>query len=285
MSGVAYVTKPLTLMAVCPHPDDECTSAGGMLARYASEGVETVVVTCTNGELGDGPGGVKPGEPGHDEQAVAQTRLAELAESCRILHVTHLETLGYRDSGMADWEFKGHADAFCNVPLEETTSRLVELMEKYRPDVVIADYDRGGYNHPDHLRAHRVATDAVARSGVPAKLYMPAFSRLTFETLQAALIEAGIELPMDELDDAMLEMLDEVDRRVTTRVDASAFAAQVQAALAAHASQIEESWFSHIPVDVFAKTFGIGTFIRAYDTTGASVPEDDLFAGLRGRLR
>src|SRR5689334_7009894 len=131
-------------MAVCPHPDDECTSAGGMLARYGSEGVQTIVVTCTNGELGDGPGGVKPGEPGHDEDAVAQTRLGELAESCRILGVTHSERLGYRDSGMAEWDFKGHADAFCNVPLDESTGRLIALLEKYRPDVVIADDDQGG---------------------------------------------------------------------------------------------------------------------------------------------
>ena len=59
--------QPLTLMAVHAHPDDEASGTGGVLARYSSEGVRTVLVTCTNGELGDGPGGVKPGEPGHDE--------------------------------------------------------------------------------------------------------------------------------------------------------------------------------------------------------------------------
>jgi LmbE family N-acetylglucosaminyl deacetylase len=267
-------------MAVCPHPDDECTSAGGVLARYAAEGVRTVVVTCTNGELGDGPGGVKPGEPGHDPEAVAQTRLAELTESCRILNVTHSERLGYRDSGMAEWDFKGHADAFCNVPVEDACGRLVGLMEKYEPDVVICDDDRGGYEHPDHLRAHLVTTEAVAKCGIPSKLYMPAFSRKTFETVQHALTELGVALPM-EVDDTMLALLDELDRRITTTVDATAFADQVQAALAAHASQIAESWFSTIPREAFAVAFGQQNFIRAYDTTGAAVPETDLFAGLR----
>jgi len=247
---------------------------------YASQGVRTVVVTCTNGELGDGPGGVKPGEPGHDPEAVAATRLGELAESCRILNVTHSETLGYRDSGMSDWDFKGHADAFCNVPVEAAVDRLVALMQKYEPNVVICDDDRGGYDHPDHLRSHLVTTKAVAQSGIPQKLYMPAFSSRTFETLQTALTELGIELPMPEIDDAMRAQMDEVDRRITTTVDARAFAAQVRAALAAHASQIAESWFSHIPPDAFDVAFGEQSFIRAHDTTGAPVPETDLFAGV-----
>ncbi|MEY2469746.1 MAG: hypothetical protein QOF21_2444 [Actinomycetota bacterium] len=269
-------------MAVCPHPDDECTSAGGVLALYAAQGVRTVVVTCTNGELGDGPGGVKPGQPGHDEEAVARTRLRELAESCSILNVTHSETLGYRDSGMSDWDFKGHDDAFCNVPVDESTARLVALMEKYEPDVVIADDDRGGYDHPDHLRAHAVAFAAVRQSGIPSKLYLPSFGRPTFDALRAALKEVDSDLPMEEFDDAALLQLDEATARITTTVDASAFADQVQDALAAHASQIAESWFSKIPRTAFAAAFGNQCFIRAYDTTGAPLPETDLFAGLRG---
>src|SRR5260370_42649784 len=95
--------NPLTLMAVHAHPDDEASSTGGVLARYAAAGLRTVVVTCANGELGDGPGGVKPGEAGHDEGAVVATRLAELDQACRIPPVTNLELLGYPDSGLADW--------------------------------------------------------------------------------------------------------------------------------------------------------------------------------------
>lgn len=268
-------------MAVCPHPDDECTSAGGALALYAAQGVKTIVVTCTNGELGDGPGGVKPGEPGHDEHAVAATRLEELAESCRILEVTHLETLGYRDSGMAEWDFKGHPDAFCNVPVEVSTARLIALIEQYEPDVVIADDDQGGYNHPDHLRAHLIATNAVKQSGVPAKLYLPTFGRKVFETLQATLLELGVESPMGEFDDNTLAMLEAADRRTTTTLDASAFTTQVHKALMAHASQIAESWFSQIPPEAFDAAFGQMNFIRSFDTTEAPTPETDLFAGIR----
>jgi LmbE family N-acetylglucosaminyl deacetylase len=252
-----------------------------VLARYAAEGMRTVVVTCTNGELGDGPGGVKPGEPGHDPAAVAATRLAELDAACRILHVSDLELLGYHDSGMADWQYKDDAVAFCNVPLEESTGRLVALMEQYRPDVVITYDDQGGYNHPDHVQAHHIAVAAVEQSGIPAKLYLSAFRRATFEGLQARLAELGIEFDAPELDAETIELMDAVERRITTSVDTTGFADQKRRALAAHASQLEESWFAQIPVEVFDAAFGTESFIRVHDTTSASVPEADLFVGLR----
>jgi LmbE family N-acetylglucosaminyl deacetylase len=277
------VPKQLTLMAICPHPDDECTSAGAALALAAAEGIRTVVVTCTNGELGDGPGGIKPGEPGHDDNAVAKTRLGELEESCRILGVTHSELLGYRDSGMSEWDFKGHPEAFCNVPIEQSTARLMELIARYQPDVVIADADNSGYDHPDHVRAHEIAVAAVRQSGIPKKLYHPAFGSRVFESMRTALSEAGIEVPGEfEMDEAGRATMDAVDARITTTIDATAHVEQVREALVAHASQIAESWFSQLPVSAFKASFGHANYIRAYDTTGAPVPETDLFAGLRG---
>ena len=87
-------SQPLTLMAVHAHPDDEALGTGGSLARYADEGVTTVLVTCTNGELGDRPGGIKPGEPGHDEATVVALRRKELETSCSVLGIRHLELLG-----------------------------------------------------------------------------------------------------------------------------------------------------------------------------------------------
>ena len=270
-------------MAVCPHPDDECTSAGAALAFYAAQGVHTVVVTCTNGELGDGPGGIKPGVDGHDEHAVAQTRLAELKESCRILNVTYSETLGYRDSGMSEWDFKGHPDAFCNVPVDQSTARLVALIEKYEPDVVICDADNSGYDHPDHVRAHEITVAAVNQSGIPKKLYHPAFGSRIFEAMATALVDAGIELPDDfAMDDAARAVMAKVDARITTTLDAAVHAEQVHAALHAHHSQIAESWFAQIPLPAFTAAFGHGSYMRAYDATGAPTPETDLFAGLRG---
>jgi LmbE family N-acetylglucosaminyl deacetylase len=274
------MASPLTLMAVHAHPDDESSSTGGVLARYAAAGVRTVVVTCTNGELGDGPGGVKPGEDGHDEEAVVATRLAELEEACRILNVTDLELLGYHDSGMVDWQFKDQTDAFCNVPVEESSGRLVALFEKYQPDVVITYDDQGGYDHPDHIRAHRIAVAAVEHSGIPAKLYFTAWRRGTFQRLRAKLLELGVEFPAPEIDAETMERMDAVERRITTTVDTTSFVEQKRSALAAHASQIEESWLSRIPPEVFVDVFGEESFIRAHDTSGAPVPENDLFAGL-----
>jgi len=274
------MASPLTLMAVHAHPDDESSSTGGVLACYAAAGVRTVVVTCTNGELGDGPNGVKPGEDGHDEAAVVATRLAELEEACRILNVTDLELLGYHDSGMVDWQFKEQTDAFCNVPLEESSGRLRALFEKYQPDVVITYDDQGGYDHPDHIQAHRITVAAVEQSGIPAKLYFTAWRRGTFERLRTKLLEMGIEFPAPEIDEEARKRMDAVEGWITTTIDIREFVEQKGLALGAHASQIDESWLSRIPPEVFVDVFGEESFIRARDTTGAPVPEDDLFAGL-----
>src|SRR5271165_5971214 len=162
------MAEPLTLMAVHAHPDDEA-SGGGILAAYADQGVRTIVVTCTNGEYGDAPGGIKPGQDGHDEQAVAQLRLAELRQATKILRVSHLETLGYRDSGMEEWAYKDHPEAFCNVPLAEVAGRIAALMEEYRPQVLVSYDDAGAYQHPDHVHASRAAQAAAAATGIPAK--------------------------------------------------------------------------------------------------------------------
>src|SRR5690606_39223430 len=159
----APMTHELTLMAVHAHPDDEVMGTGGLLARCAAEGIRTVLVTCTNGEQGDGPGGVKPGEPGHDAAEVAGRRLAELRESAELLDVAHLELLGYRDSGMDGWSANDHPEAFANIPLDESAGRLTALMERYRPQVVVTYDENGGYGHPDHIQAHRIAMAAAER--------------------------------------------------------------------------------------------------------------------------
>src|ERR1700753_902618 len=117
------MAEALTLMAVHAHPDDEA-SQGGILALYADQGIRVVVVTCTNGEQGDAPGGVKPGEPGHDPEAVARLRLTELRESVSRLGIEHVELLGYRDSGMDGWDTNQDPAAFWNVPVERAAARL-----------------------------------------------------------------------------------------------------------------------------------------------------------------
>jgi len=274
----------LTLMAVHAHPDDEASSTGGVLATYSAEGIRTVVVTCTNGEFGDAPGGVKPGEDGHDEQAVAQLRLSELRQSAKILGVTYLELLGYHDSGMPDWDYKNRPDAFCNAPFAEVAGRISALIEQYRPQVVIAYDDKGLYQHPDHVYSSRTAQAAVAATGIPAKLYLSAIRGSDWQKVRDALRELGADVPDMTLTPEQREQQAETEARITTTVDIRPVLSRKREALFAHASQIEESWFSKIPPEIAEATFGYESFIRARDVTGAPVPEDDLFAGLR-RLR
>jgi LmbE family N-acetylglucosaminyl deacetylase len=276
------MAETLTLMAVHAHPDDEASSTGGVLARYGDEGVRTIVVTCTNGEFGDAPGGVKPGADGHDAEEVAQIRLAELRESAKILGVTELEVLGYHDSGMPDWDYKDRQDAFCNVPESVVAARIGVLIERYRPQVVISYDDLGAYQHPDHVHASRSAAAAVAASGIPAKFYQTAMRRSDWRKIWDALRELGEDVPdMSSVSPEMQRQMEEREARITTTIDISPVLERKRDALLAHASQISESWFSKIPTEIAAQAFGRESFIRASDTTGAPVPEDDLFAGLR----
>jgi LmbE family N-acetylglucosaminyl deacetylase len=271
----------LTLMAVHAHPDDEASSTGGVLATYSDHGIRTVVVTCTNGEFGDAPGQVKPGEDGHDEQAVAQLRLAELRQSCKILGVTHLELLGYQDSGMPDWDYKQRPEAFCNVPLEVVSGRIESLIEQYEPQVVVSYDPDGMYQHPDHVHAARAAAAAAASAGTVAKFYQTAMRGSTWRKVWEALRELGADIPDRQLTPEEEQKAAADELRITTSVDIRPVLERKREALMSHASQIEESWFSKIPPEIAAEAFGFETFVRAADTTGAPVPETDLFAGLR----
>ena len=272
----------LTLMAVHAHPDDEASSTGGVLALYSDSGIRTVVVTCTNGEFGDTPDGIKPGQDGHDEQAVAQIRLAELRESGKHLGVTELELLGYHDSGMPDWDYRNRPDAFCNVPQSEVAGRIGALIERYRPQVVISYDPDGAYQHPDHVHAARCAAAAAAATGIPDKFYLTAMRRSDWRKVWDALREAGVEMPdPPQIDDEARRKIEESERRITTNIDIRPVLDRKRAALMSHGSQIGESWFSKIPPDIGIEVFGRESFIRAVDRTGAPVPEDDLFAGIR----
>ena len=276
------MANPLTLMTVHAHPDDESSSTGGVLAMYADEGVRTVVVTCTNGELGDAPGGIKPGDPAHDETAVAATRLAELDKACDILGVDVLETLGYHDSGMLEWDYKDRPEVFWNVPIEESSARLAILMERYQPQVVITYDEFGGYNHPDHVQANRITLAAIERTAVPAKLYFTARRWSDIERLRTRLAELGVDVgPRPQIDPQRRQLMEAAAARITTTVDTTSVVSRKRDALRAHASQLEESWFAKMPESMFDEVFGVESFIRQQDRTGAPIPEVDLFAGLR----
>ena len=163
----------------------------------------------------------------------------------------------------------------------------MELFEEYRPDVVITYHDNGGYNHPDHLQAHRITVAACERTGIPAKLYFIARRRRDWEKMREALLARGIDIPtpLQNMDDEQRKVWEErmaaVEELITTTVDTLPFAEQKRAALAAHASQLDESWWVKMPTDSFGDVFAEESFIRAFDRTGAPIPETDLFAGLR----
>ena len=278
------MTEPLTLMAVHAHPDDEVIGTGGLLARCAEEGIRTVLVTCTNGEQGDDAGGLKPGDAGHDEAAVVAVRRRELERSCEVLGVSHLELLGYRDSGMAGWAGNEHPEAFCNVALDAAAGRVAGLMERYRPQVVVTYDENGNYGHPDHIRAHQAALAAAERSGVPAKLYFTAFPRSGLRTFVEGMKASGIdpsEFGFEEAPDPDRIEFGTPDELIGAYVDVGAQVDRKREALMAHASQSDNFFLLKLPDAAFRLAFGIESFVRHRSRVAVDGVEDDLFRGLR----
>ena len=269
-------------MAVHAHPDDEATGTGGVPARYAAQGVQTVLVTCTDGGCGDGPGGVKPGQPGHEPAQVVALRQQELEASCAILDITHLELLGYADSGMMGWATNSAPGSFWQTPVDEAAAHLAVLIEKYRPDVVLTYDENGFYGHPDHIQTHRITMAAITLTNSPAKVYWTTFPRSRMEEFRRLMREYGADF--DEPGPSDVQPQPEIglpDDEITTWVDARAFGGQKFDALAAHASQGDNIVFLKMGRDKFTEIMGVETFVRVLDSTGAALPEDDLFAGLR----
>jgi LmbE family N-acetylglucosaminyl deacetylase len=277
------VARTLTLMAVHAHPDDEATSTGGVLAKYAAEGITTVLVTCTDGRCGDGPGGVKPGEPGHDPDAVVAMRRSELEASCAALNVSHLELLGYADSGMMGWPTNDAPGSFWTTPVADAAQRLADLIRRYRPDVVVTYDDFGFYGHPDHIQAHRITMAALALTDNTQKAYWTTTPRSTVEKFGQVMQEFGFEWDEPEAPsgEPVVPPIGLPDDEITTWVDTSEFGTQKFEALGAHASQGENIVFLRLGEQRFTDLMGTETFVRVRDTTGAALPETDLFAGLR----
>ncbi|HEX9695056.1 MAG TPA: PIG-L family deacetylase [Actinomycetota bacterium] len=270
----------LTLMAVHAHPDDEAIGTGGLLARCADEGIRTVLVTCTNGELGDQPGGVKPDHDDHDPSVVVAHRRAELERSCEILRVTHLEMLGYHDSGMMGWPQNDLPHAFWNTPLDEAAAAIAALMETYRPHVVVTYDENGFYGHPDHIQANRATLAAAAATAIPSKVYYTAVSKQAIGRMARHLLEVLPEKARDWQFDPNDPPFGVDESEITTVLDVSAYTKQKRASMAAHASQSENIEFLEMPEAMFDEFFGVEAFVRYRDETGAPVPETDLFAGL-----
>ncbi|SFQ71275.1 N-acetylglucosaminyl deacetylase, LmbE family [Amycolatopsis arida] len=267
-----------TLLAVHAHPGEESTNTGGVLARYARGGVHTVLVTCTNGEFGDAEGGVGPGTPGHDPATVGRTRVTELEAACAHLGVHDLELLGYSDSGMPDWDLRHRPDVFCNVPVDTAADRLAGIVERYRPDVVLTYDPESPYRHPDQLHTAKVTERAVRLTGIPAKLYAVAMGTTYWRHVRDAVLAAGLPSPFPDPD--LSPELARVERGVTTTVDVQAALPAKRAAVLAHRSQVGGTWIETLFRGPLPPALGAETYIRVHDTTGAPVPERDLFAGI-----
>jgi LmbE family N-acetylglucosaminyl deacetylase len=264
-------------MAVHAHPDDEGIQTGGVLALAAQRGIKTVLVTCTNGEMGDSPDGLKPESAGHDSASTSELRLRELRKACAALSIGDLELLGYRDSGMKGWSQNDDPTSFWRTPLEAAVKRVAELMERHRPEVLIT-YDADGlYGHPDHIQAHRAAMGAAEQTGIPQKIYEIAFPRSMVEAWAELQRQAGEEPPPQQEGEMPFGTPDEL---ITTTIDVSSAWEAKKASIYAHESQMANFDFLKLDEGILKEAFGREHFVRAMDRTGTPVPETDLFAGI-----
>ena len=284
-----------TLLAVHAHPDDESSGTGGLLRLTAEQGHTTVLVTCTNGDLGDVKDPrlrLKPREHAADRQRLAEVRHAELHRAAAILGVTHLYALGYHDSGMDGWDTNNAPEAFAQADVESVATHLAQLLRQHRPDVVVTYDEQGGYGHPDHIMTHRVTMAAIALAadaervldaGPPwqvRKVYYTAWARSealrTLKLLHRFGRKTSLRDP--DFDPQQLGCPDEL---ITTRVNVRSVLRQKWRALFTHRSQMRQGdffwWFVRLA----------GPWLYRYESFRCVVssaplhtPESDIFAGL-----
>jgi N-acetyl-1-D-myo-inositol-2-amino-2-deoxy-alpha-D-glucopyranoside deacetylase len=291
------ITADRRLLLVHAHPDDETIQTGATMAKYAAGGAHVTLVTCTLGEEGE----VLVPDLVHlaadKEDRLGEHRIGELDEAMRALGVDDHRFLGgpgrWRDSGMMGTASNDRADCFWRADLDTAVGELVRIVREVRPQVVVTYNEIGGYGHPDHIQAHRVAVaafEAAADPGryagtgdpwQPAKLYYTAipksFLRMGWELMR----EAGDELPFGVADPDELPFGDP-DEVITTQVDARDHLEQKTAALKAHQTQIEvDGPFFALSNNVGQRAFGIEHYrlVRGTPPSPGAL-EDDLFAGV-----
>jgi len=285
------VPDRLCLLSVHAHPDDEASKGAPTVAKYHAAGIRTVLVCCTGGEEGDI---LNPAMDTPEVRAdIARIRMAELKASTDIIGYDVTVLLGYRDSGMPDSEANKNPAAFAQVPLEEEVERLVGVIRRERPQVVITyGDDHTGYPHPDHIRVHEISILAFDDAGdpdrfpeagapyAPAKLYYSVWPASRFKLIHAKYLELGMESPFDEKWLARIEH----DEVYTTTIDIDGFQQVRGEALKAHATQVDPNspfWFG-LPPDAMREINATENFLLARSRVGGTdVTEDDLFAGVR----
>lgn len=275
-------------MTIHAHPDDESSKGAGTIARYHAEGVETVLVCCTGGEQGEV---LNPAMDTPEVHAnLHQIRMKELATAAEVIGFDHVEMLGYRDSGMAGSEANADERCFARANADEAVGKLVKLIRKYRPHVIITyGDDQEIYPHPDHLRVHDVTFPAFDAAGdatafpdagaafSPSKLYYSVMTKAKVQAIADGMVKAGIEVPFTP------DQLEHLDNNITTRVDVEAYLPVRAAALRAHATQVDPEsplWFGLSDADTKI-VHGYDEYQLAKSSVAVPDPEDDLFAGLR----
>ena len=301
------MTRPLTLMTVHAHPDDETITTGGVMARYAAEGTRVVCVTCTGGEAGDIF--VKELDTPENRARLAEIRAEELRRALARLGPIEHRWLGYRDSGMMGTPQNDDPRAFWQATASEAIGRLVRIVREVQPDVIVSYNDFGGYGHPDHIRTAEIAKGAFARAGDPAaypeqlddgaagawqpsKLYEVVFDVERRDRMNRLLDERGIrtswtpdpdetEEQRREREEWLARMLSHVGP-ITTTVDVADWLEAKHAALREHVTQMppDNPFVALSPEDWRAVAPGESFTLRE-SRVGVRIPEDDLFAGLR----
>ncbi|GGK68166.1 1D-myo-inositol 2-acetamido-2-deoxy-alpha-D-glucopyranoside deacetylase [Sphaerisporangium melleum] len=290
------------------HPDDETSGTGATMARYAAEGAQVTLVTCTLGEEGE----IVVPDLAHlaadKEDRLGEHRVGELEAACKALGVDDHRFLGgagrWRDSGMMGTPANDHPNSFWRADLDEAAGELVKIIREVRPQVLVTYDENGFYGHPDHIQAHRVswraaelAADPAFGAGEPwqvAKFYFTTMPKSLLRRIGEAMREAGVEFP-DPGESGDLPFGAE-DSEVTTVIDAHAYAEVKLEAMRAHRSQIDLSdpWFSSFQGDspwpqgiehYILKIGASGPAGRqlSVDQGGLGEPgdrEDDLFAGI-----
>ncbi len=294
---------PWRLLLVHAHPDDETIGTGATMARYAAAGAHVTLLTCTLGELGEVLVPELEGLSAERADQLGGYRIAELAAAMRCLGVEDHRFLGgagrWRDSGMmgtvgnddprAFWHAERDAETF-----DAAVDAAVAVIRELRPQVLVTYDESGGYGHPDHIMAHRVAMAAAERAGQPggvgepwqvAKIYWTAVPRSVLQRGIDALVAAGEptffgvaraeELPFGN-DDA----------QVTTAIDAREFVSAKQDAMRAHATQISvRGPFFALSNNLGLEVLGMEYFRLARGQLGPDRDPDgretDLFGGIR----
>lgn len=230
------------LLLVHAHPDDETINNGATMAMYAALGAEVTLVTCTRGEEGEVLVEKHSHKAAAHDDLLGDHREIELAEAMKALGITDHRFLGapvrkYRDSGMMDTEPNNREDSFWRADFAEATGHLVSIINEVKPHVMITYDEFGGYGHPDHIQAHRVAMAAAEKSEWEiAKIYWNVTPRSVIQEGIDKMKELGSDFFGAEKAEDLPFCKD--DSFVTTHIDGNNYVEAKMAAMRAHATQI-----------------------------------------------